>query len=226
MTTIQPRKTAGNSDGGQFDRKQNSAPTGELDFSDGKCGAVWDDSGNPCDYGDSAAHVCYNAPGACASEHMCMCEHVTAVARAGRIDDPRAQRSAALSGEELERELSSYNSAAVPDLAFSWPEKPVTSTKVRNALKKAAPHLEVNLKNVNINGRIHGCSGFVTNPENGLIVYVSTDANHGISREALVRYADDDKTKTTGAIKTSSRSTAIRPALCWKCCTSTATLAA
>jgi hypothetical protein len=48
-------------------------------------------------------------------------------------------------------------------------------TKLKNQLVKIDPDLKVELKNVRINGQLHGCSGFVTNPDTKKIAYISTD---------------------------------------------------
>lgn len=76
--------------------------------------------------------------------------------------------------------------------------KPVTATIVKNRLKKIAPHIEAHLSNVRINGHIHGCSGFLRNPETGKIVYINTDLNHGINRQAMYRTAEHLKDYTGG----------------------------
>ena len=68
--------------------------------------------------------------------------------------------------------------------------KPVSMTIVKNRLKKIAPHIEPHLSNVRINGHVHGCSGFLRNPDTGAIVYISTDLNHGTSRQAMYRTAE------------------------------------
>jgi hypothetical protein len=51
-------------------------------------------------------------------------------------------------------------------------------TKLKNQLVKIDPDLKVELKNVRINGQLKGCTGFVTNPANGKIAYVSTDVDY------------------------------------------------
>lgn len=48
-------------------------------------------------------------------------------------------------------------------------------TKTRNAIRKVIPEIEDTLKNVNINGRKDGCTGYVTNPQNGKTIYLCTD---------------------------------------------------
>lgn len=70
----------------------------------------------------------------------------------------------------------------------------ISSLKLRNRLHKVNPDLEVILKNVRINGVLHGASGFVVHPETEKVVYVSTDVNHGINADkALYRNARDTK---------------------------------
>lgn len=50
------------------------------------------------------------------------------------------------------------------------------SIKLKNQIKKVKPEgLEYHIKNIIINGRKVGCSGFVKNLENGKIVYVNTE---------------------------------------------------
>lgn len=63
-------------------------------------------------------------------------------------------------------------------------------TKLKNALIKIDPALTIELKNIRINEQLQGCSGFVTSPATGKIAYVSTDVNHGTSRDALYRTAE------------------------------------
>lgn len=67
----------------------------------------------------------------------------------------------------------------------------MTSTKLRNALKRINPDLDVKLRNVRINNVLHGTSGFVTDPATGHVVYVSADRNHGTAHTSLLRVARD-----------------------------------
>lgn len=71
-------------------------------------------------------------------------------------------------------------------------------TKVKNLFK--FKNYDINLDNININGRRVGCSGFITNPENGLTVYLNTERScYGpISDKNLVRYARSTKDYTGG----------------------------
>lgn len=76
--------------------------------------------------------------------------------------------------------------------------KPVTETAIKNRLKKVAPHIEPHLSDVEINGHVHGCSGFLRNPETGKVVYISTDLNHGTNRQAMYRTAEHLRDFTGG----------------------------
>lgn len=53
---------------------------------------------------------------------------------------------------------------------------PLLSVKLRNQLRKLNPALEVELKNTNINGRKVGCSGYVTDPHTGRVIFVDTES--------------------------------------------------
>jgi len=59
-------------------------------------------------------------------------------------------------------------------------------TKLKNRFKKVEPEIEFHIKNVNINGVTHGCSGFIVDAKSGRAVYVSTDVNHGISSDKVL----------------------------------------
>lgn len=74
----------------------------------------------------------------------------------------------------------------------------LNAVKLRNQLLAIRPTLKVELKNVRINGVLQGCSGFVTDPATGRVVYVSTDRNHGTISTALVRTAKHTKDYTGG----------------------------
>lgn len=76
--------------------------------------------------------------------------------------------------------------------------KPLTATKLRNQLYQLRPDLIVKLKNVRVNGATFGCSGFVTNPDNGRIVYVNTDNNHHLNTDAMYRLAANHKDYSGG----------------------------
>jgi len=74
----------------------------------------------------------------------------------------------------------------------------LNAVKLRNQLHNIHPGLRVELKNVRINGVLQGCSGFVTDPRTGNVVYVSTDRNHGTVHNALYRTAKDTRDFTGG----------------------------
>lgn len=77
--------------------------------------------------------------------------------------------------------------------------KPLASVKLRNALLALRPDLVVSLRNVRVNGALFGCSGFVTDPATGRIVYVNTDHNHGTRfNDALYRTAQSASDYTGG----------------------------
>ena len=46
--------------------------------------------------------------------------------------------------------------------------------KFRNQLHRLNPALQVDMKNIRINGVARGCSGYVTDPATGLVVEVDT----------------------------------------------------
>lgn len=74
----------------------------------------------------------------------------------------------------------------------------ISMTKVKNALKRDHPDLDAKLSNIRINGQLQGCSGFITDPATGAVVYISTDVNHGTSRQALYRTAKHERDFTGG----------------------------
>lgn len=73
----------------------------------------------------------------------------------------------------------------------------ILATKLRNAFKKANKKynydLQLDIKNIIINGKKHGCSGFVTNKENGSCVYVNTEKPYCLNLGVMYRYADNNK---------------------------------
>jgi hypothetical protein len=71
-------------------------------------------------------------------------------------------------------------------------------TKVKNRLKALRPDLVPTLHNERVNGALLGCSGFITDPATGRVVYISTDNNHGTVREALYRTAKSTRDYTGG----------------------------
>lgn len=69
-------------------------------------------------------------------------------------------------------------------------------TKLTNALKKNPQNnYTYLLKNISINGVKRGCSGFVVNENNGLVVYVDTEPMVGTNL-VMYRYARDTKDYT------------------------------
>ena len=74
----------------------------------------------------------------------------------------------------------------------------LNAVKLRNDIHTINPGLEVELRNVRINGVLQGCTGFVTDPGTGRVVYVSTDRNHGTVSQALVRVAQHTRDYTGG----------------------------
>lgn len=72
-------------------------------------------------------------------------------------------------------------------------------TRLRNRIRALDAGLETHLRNIRVNGRLQGCSGFVVNPATSKIAYVSTDTNHGTrTGEALYRSAESLRDFTGG----------------------------
>lgn len=73
----------------------------------------------------------------------------------------------------------------------------ILATKLINAFKKANRKynydLQFDIKNIIINGEKRGCSGFVTNKENGSCVYVDTEQPCCLNLGVMYRYADNNK---------------------------------
>lgn len=68
--------------------------------------------------------------------------------------------------------------------------RPLLALKLRNQILALNDKLTVQLSNIGINGTKMGCSGFITDPDTGRIVYINTDHNHGTSyNRAYVRVA-------------------------------------
>lgn len=71
---------------------------------------------------------------------------------------------------------------------------PILMTKLKNALKKKADTvgitLEFSITNEKVNGVNRGCSGFIRNTENGLIVYTQTEPSVLSSLTYMYRYAE------------------------------------
>lgn len=81
--------------------------------------------------------------------------------------------------------MSGFNEWARPAMG-----KPVSMTIIKNRLKKIGSTAVPHLRNIRINGHNHGCSGFLEDPDTGRLVYLSTDLNHGTSRQAMYRTAE------------------------------------
>ncbi|MET3172882.1 UNVERIFIED_ORG: hypothetical protein ABIB52_000710 [Arthrobacter sp. UYCu721] len=70
--------------------------------------------------------------------------------------------------------------------------KPLLALKLRSQILAVNAGLTVQLKNVAVNGTKMGCSGFITDPGTGRVVYLNTDHNHGTSyNHAYYRVAQD-----------------------------------
>jgi hypothetical protein len=73
----------------------------------------------------------------------------------------------------------------------------ILAIKLKNAFKKANEKygydLKFDIKNIIINGAKRGCSGFVTNKENGSCVYVNTERTCCLNLGVMYRYADNNK---------------------------------
>jgi len=73
----------------------------------------------------------------------------------------------------------------------------ILAVKLKNALKKANEKFGYDLKfdinNIIVNGEKRGCSGFVTNTQNGSCVYVNTERTCFPDSGVMYRYANDNK---------------------------------
>lgn len=73
----------------------------------------------------------------------------------------------------------------------------ILAIKLKNALKKANEKygydLKFDIKNIIINGAKRGCSGFVTNTQNGSCVYTNTERTCVSHLGVMYRYANDNK---------------------------------
>ena len=77
--------------------------------------------------------------------------------------------------------------------------QPLAAVRLRNQLRALRPDLEISLRDVRVNRVLFGCSGFVTDPKTGRIVYVNTDHNHGTRfNNAYYRIAESTKDYTGG----------------------------
>lgn len=73
---------------------------------------------------------------------------------------------------------------------------PLAATKLRNALRRIDPDLEVKLKNIRVNSDLRGCSGFVVDPATSKVVYVNTESLSGT--QAMLRTATSTRDFTGG----------------------------
>lgn len=70
---------------------------------------------------------------------------------------------------------------------------------VKNRMLKVDPNLEFDIHQVNVNGRKMGCSGYVTDPETGNVIYLSTDFIEVIGQHMDVMFRTvKDKNDTHG----------------------------
>ena len=73
----------------------------------------------------------------------------------------------------------------------------ILAIKLKNALKKANEKygygLKFDIKNIVIDGAKRGCSGFVTNTQNGSCVYTNTEKTCISHLGVMYRYANDNK---------------------------------
>ena len=68
------------------------------------------------------------------------------------------------------------------------------ATKIKNRILKEGNYV-VELKNIIINGRKVGCSGFISNPKNNTVVYINTEKSvfAPLADKNLIRYAVNNK---------------------------------
>lgn len=76
--------------------------------------------------------------------------------------------------------------------------KPLAMTKLRNQLTTLNADLTIELRNIRINGDLRGCSGFITDPDSGAVVYVSTEPVFGQVRQFLYRTAKSNRDYSGG----------------------------
>ena len=87
------------------------------------------------------------------------------------------QASSEKSVDEIPQQFDDSDGFATHDYSALKVDGIVSMTKFKNALKKARPDLEVNLKNIRINGQLRGCSGFITDPRTDRTLYVNTESS-------------------------------------------------
>lgn len=81
------------------------------------------------------------------------------------------------------------------------------ATKLKNEILREANDQDIplrfSLKNVTMNGRKVGCTGFVTNIQTGSCVYVNTEHSvySPLSDKVMYRYARDEKDFSSNKLK-------------------------
>lgn len=70
-----------------------------------------------------------------------------------------------------------------------------SSQTLKRRLNAIAPSdsLEYSIRNIKVNASNHGCSGFIRNKLNGVVIYVTTDINCMGTNTVMIRYARDFK---------------------------------
>lgn len=71
----------------------------------------------------------------------------------------------------------------------------ILSTKLRNAIMRENPsaNYEFHLRNIIVNGNKRGCSGFIVNKDNNVVVYVNTEQTCNPMLGYMYRFADSIK---------------------------------
>lgn len=65
--------------------------------------------------------------------------------------------------------------------------KPILTTKLKNMFNDQ--NYMFNLRNISVNGRKVGCSGYIYNPSTGLVLYVNTERSVASwLKETMARY--------------------------------------
>jgi hypothetical protein len=74
-------------------------------------------------------------------------------------------------------------------------EEILLATTIKNSVKNINDGFEYSLKNIIINGEKRGCSGFVKNPVNNKVVYLTTERSccNSLHNKIMYRYAKDTK---------------------------------
>lgn len=71
------------------------------------------------------------------------------------------------------------------------------AVKLKNQIKAIDASLELNIKNIRINGAPQGCSGFIHDPATGRYVYVHAEVDH-YNQGAYYRTASGPRDYTGG----------------------------